>query len=82
MSVEIVVGTNVRHWIRFIVEDPTPEEIAILEGPDSEEALELAHALDLAGRLEEVADDSDDSHEVFGEWAEPAVVDCDPESQA
>lgn len=82
VSVEITVGVDVRHWIRFLVEDPTPEEIAVLQDTDSDEALALARTLSEANRLSEIADESDSGFDQFSDDANATVIDCDPESMS
>lgn len=73
----ILVGTDLRAWVRFEVIDATPEEIGILDDIDSEQALTLARQLYAADRLSEVDVQHDDNPDYLSEYAHPAVIGCE-----
>lgn len=77
----IIVGHNVRHWRHYaITRTLTPEEVAILDETDTEEALELVRALDQDGVLSMVQEEIDKNYEdqVLEDWNEPSVVSAYP----
>lgn len=77
----IIVGHNVRHWTHYTTTRTlTPEELAILDETDTEEALQLVWALDEERVLSKVQEETDKNYEdqLLEDWNEPNVVSAYP----
>ena len=74
----IEIGYNRRHWVKFNIADATPEEIALLQehhhGDYNESVFEMLLAMEDAGRLTVLRDESDDTPEYFNEHVDPNIL--------